>query len=154
MCKRGERGERGAPPSCPRRGERARWTRRARRAYTPRRVRRARRARRAYTPRSPRLHTASTSRSEKSQPGPFSMMIKYLFPKLGMYVQFGGQTVPAFPCQTKREWYPVPVYPVRVALQYPGTATGTTFTPLEKMLVGVFSYNNQKVDRFSECSPA
>ena len=55
-----------------------------------------RRARRAYTPRS-------TSRSEKSQPGPFSML-KYLFPKLVRYVQFGGQTVPAFPCQTGREF--------------------------------------------------
>ena len=41
--------------------------------------------------------------AQKSQPGPFSML-KYLFPKLVRYVQFGGQTVPAFPCQTGREF--------------------------------------------------
>ena len=51
------------------------------------------RARRAYTPRSP-------SRSEKSQPGPFSML-KYLLPKLGMYVQFGGQTGTVRPFRVK-----------------------------------------------------
>ena len=69
------------------------------------------RARRAYTPRS-------TSRSEKSQPGHFSML-KYLFPKLVRYVQFGGQTGTAFPCQTKRECCSkYRVHTVRVALLY------------------------------------
>ena len=37
-------------------------------------------------------------------------MLKYLFPKLVRYVQFGGQTVPAFPCQTKRECV-IHIYP-------------------------------------------
>ena len=43
-------------------------------------------------------------------------MLKYLFPKLVRYVQFGGQTVPAFPCQTKREWTCCVLENIRIVL--------------------------------------
>ena len=51
---------------------------------------------------SPVLNYRAASRSEKSQPGTFSM-IKDLISKLVRYVQFGGHSGDAFPCQTKRE---------------------------------------------------
>ena len=81
--------KRGVSPSCPR-GERARWARWARPARSPPAL--AALTHRARRPRSPLPALAKTktwSRSEKSQPEPFSML-KYLFPKLVRYVQFGG----------------------------------------------------------------